>query len=285
MLEFWFGVLFMKKNYSEVKEQEHEQARRSPFLDFLLVMFSTLFVICAGILGFQLYSAKCEKDNYNELAQIAGTVQTEQKQDEPQIKEPTREERFAQLSELNPDFVGWLSIPGTKVNYPVVYTPSKPEYYLRRNFYGKKAVGGVPFEGAGCTDDGNSIIIHGHNMDNGTMFADIMKYKDESYFKEHPIVHYDTPEQDGEYEVMSAFYYDATLNEDPGHFNLYNYAGRLNEAAFGELIAQTSRLSQYDTGVTAEYGDRILILSTCSYHTQNGRFLLMARQKGGMPQE
>lgn len=260
------------------KASKPQRKKSCGLLNFLLAMFCTLFVICLFVIGFKLYHAKQEKNLYSSLAQIAGTAQSgsEQTAEAPKI---SREERFAQLLEQNPYFVGWLSIPDTQVNYPVVYTPDQPEFYLRRNFYGEKAVGGVPFLSAGCTEDGNSTIIHGHNMNNGTMFADILKYKDESFFAEHPTIFYDTLNETGAYDVMAAFYYDATFCEDPGHFDIYRYVGALNETDFNELLAQTSRLSLYNTDVTAEYGDELLILSTCSYHTENGRFLVMARKK------
>lgn len=270
----------MEDFYQQLNVEGGKKAKRkgNGLLNFLLALFSTLFVICLFVVCFKLYRAKQEKDLYSSLAQIAGTVQTETNI-EAASAELSKQERFAQLLEVNPYFVGWLSIPDTQVNYPVVYTPDQPEFYLRRNFYGKKAVGGVPFLGAGCTEDGNSTIIHGHNMNNGTMFADILKYKDENFFTEHPTIFYDTLNETGAYDVMAAFYYDATFREEPGHFDVYRYAGALNETDFNELVAQTSRLSLYDTGVTAEYGDEILILSTCSYHTENGRFLVMARKK------
>ena len=250
-------------------------------MTILMVVFAGIFLLSVGMIGKKLWEAHTQKENFKDLQQIAGTVQ---KPEQPEVDDAAKAEaeRLAGLQALhdqNPDFAGWLQIPDTNINYPVMCTPDDVEYYLYRDFDGNKAVSGVPFLGGGCTSFSSSVIVHGHNMRNGTMFHDLMKYMKQDFWEAHPVITYSTLEKYGQYEVLAAFNYDATLNPDPAAFNLYAYAGDLSEEDFNTLMDYITRHDLYDTGVTAEYGDRLLILSTCAYHTENGRFVVVGREK------
>ena len=257
------------------------------WMNLLLCFFVAMFVVCVVVIATKLVGAKQEKDNYDKLAEIAGMedntpagpTQAELDEAAAAAAEQERLDRLIELHEMNEDFSGWLSIPDTNINYPVMCTPDDVEYYLHRDFYKEKAVGGVPFLGGGCTPFSSSIIMHGHHMKNGTMFADLMKYMKKDFWQQHPVVYYSTLEKDGAYEVMAAFNYDASVSTAPDAFNLYRYGGDLDQEAFNTLMGYVGSHKIYDTGITAEYGDRLLILSTCAYHTENGRFIVVARQK------
>ena len=255
--------------------------KKEPLLTVLMVLFAAIFLLSVGMIGKKLWDAHTQKENFKNLQQIAGTVhKPENTAAEDAAK--AEAERLAGLQALhdkNPDFAGWLQIPDSNVNYPVMCTPDDVEHYLYRDFDGNKAVSGVPFLGGGCTSFSSSVIVHGHNMRNGTMFHDLMQYADPAYWQAHPVITYSTLEQYGQYEVLAAFNYDATMNPDPSAFNLYSYAGDLSEADFQTLVDYIARHKLYDTGVTAAYGDRLLILSTCAYHTENGRFIVVGREK------
>jgi sortase B len=186
---------------------------------------------------------------------------------------------YAQLHQENPDLAGWLYIEGTDLDYPVLYTPDDPEYYLRRAFDGSYAYSGSLFVGAGCTPDGTNVIIYGHHMNSGTMFGELLNYKNVSYFNEHPTIHYDTLDELGEYEVLSVFYARVYTSADTDVFRYYQYTDLSDESRFNEFVSQAKAASIYDTGVDAQYGDRLLTLSTCSYHTTNGRFVVVAKRK------
>jgi sortase B len=186
---------------------------------------------------------------------------------------------YAQLHQENPDLAGWLYIEGTDLDYPVLYTPDDPEYYLRRAFDGSYAYSGSLFVGAGCTPDGTNVIIYGHHMNTGTMFGELLNYKNVSYFNEHPTIHYDTLGETGEYEVLAVFYARVYTSADTDVFRYYQYTDLSDESRFNEFVSQAKAASIYDTGVDAQYGDRLITLSTCSYHTTNGRFVVVARRK------
>lgn len=157
-------------------------------------------------------------------------------------------------------------------------TPDDPEYYLRRDFEKNDSISGVPFLGAGCDLNSNNMIVYGHNMKNGTMFADLLNFQDEEYLDTHPVISFDTLAGPGEYEIIGAFRDKVHYQNEQNVFRYYEYGGELTEEQFGEYIAKIKELSLFDTGITAEYGDQLLTLSTCSYHTKNGRFVVVAKK-------
>lgn len=191
--------------------------------------------------------------------------------------QPT-ESKYKGVSEQNPDFFGWILIPDTKINYPVMYTLDDPEYYLYRAFDKSESSSGTPFMDGNCFYNCGNYSIFGHNMNSGTMFAGLLKYKDENYYKNHSKIYFDTLKDLGEYEVMAAFYSKAYDEADTDVFRYYNYTNLLDEDTFDEYINKVKSSALYDTGVDARYGDQLITLSTCSYHTDNGRFVVVARQ-------
>lgn len=252
-----------------------------------------LVILCTGILlfsiaglGWTLWKSKQEDDDFAELARIVEmetAVTAEISNDgakTEQEEEPVRVHNYEELYNMNPDFIGWLCIDGTKINYPVMHTPEDSQYYIYRDFCGKKTASGTPFMGGDCTVDSDSIIIHGHNMKNDTMFGSLDEYRSRDYWKEHPVIKFDTLEEDREYEIFSVFT-TRLLYENETGFRYYGYVGDLSEEYFNEFVGQAIRASHYDTGIVPEYGDQILMLSTCSYHTENGRLVVAAYRKRG----
>jgi sortase B len=181
---------------------------------------------------------------------------------------------YHSLSEKNPDMVGWLSVPGTDFSYPVMYTPQDGEYYLRRDFYGKASYSGTPFLDARCDMGSGSLFVHGHNLENGTMFEFLLSYQDCGYWQAHPKIRFDSLAELREYTVIGAFF----TQIDEAHFPYYEYCGALDLQQFQEYVEQIQMQALYDTGNTAGFGDQLLTLSTCSYHAENGRFVLVAKR-------
>lgn len=187
------------------------------------------------------------------------------------------------LAEENQHLAAWLTIEGTEVDYPVMYTPEEPEYYLRRAFDGSYALSGSLFIGAGCVPDGSNVLIYGHEMQDGSMFGGLDRYAQEEYAREHPEICYDRIREDGSYEhrtflVMAAFYSRVYQPEEENVFRYYHAIDLSEESAFKDYVSQVETASLYDLGVSAAYGDRLLTLSTCSSHTQDGRFVVVARE-------
>ena len=189
----------------------------------------------------------------------------------------TAYETYRAVYEQNHDFVGWLSISDTSINYPVVQTPEDPDHYLRRGFDGEYSYYGVPYVQSNCDlSSSSNLVIYGHNMNDGSMFADLCEYADQDFYREHPTIRFDTLAQFGEYQVIAAF---KTVAYSDAGFAYYQFVDGSQED-FEAYVAQCKALSLYDTGVTAEYGDRLITLSTCEYSRDNGRMVVVAKRVG-----
>lgn len=199
---------------------------------------------------------------------------TEPEETGPQILE-VLQEPYAE----NSDLAGWIQIPDTMINYPVMYTPDDGEKYIYADFEGNFDVGGLPFIEDGCSLDPESdnLIIYGHNMKNGSMFADLMKYTDRSFWEAHPTIHFATLYEARTYEIIAAFY-DRVYYKSEDCFKFYQFIDAETEEDFNEAMTYYQENSLYDTGVTATYGDNLITLVTCTYHVENGRFVVVARE-------
>lgn len=207
---------------------------------------------------------------------------TEQVQTDPATEpdEPVMLDYMAELYAQNPEIVGWLKIEDTVVDYPVMHTPDDPQKYIRKNFEGGYSVGGTLFIDGSCSMDPQSdnLIIYGHNMKNGTMFSTVKSYEKKSFWEKHPEIQFTTLYEERTYEVLAAFY-DRVYYKYENVFKFYQFIDAETEEDFDEAISYFKENSVYDTGVTAEYGDSLIMLVTCSYHTDYGRFVVVAREK------
>ena len=195
----------------------------------------------------------------------------------PATSEPVVLPQYEALYELNSESFGWLTIEGLEIDYPVMYSPARPEYYLNRDFYGAYSNSGVPFIDGRCPADGNYYLIYGHLMQNKSIFGRLPQYADEKCWQENPVIRFDTVFEERAYAVMSCFYTRLYRDYEQG-FRYYKYYDLTEEAVFNEYVDQVMALALYDTGVTAEYGDELLVLSTCSHHTADGRFVVVAKR-------
>lgn len=188
---------------------------------------------------------------------------------------------YAPYYEQNPDMIGWLSIEGTVIDYPVVRTPGDNEKYLRLGFDGAYATGGTLFLDERCDPGVEKVtanqMIYGHDMHDGTMFGDLHLYAGEDYGKEHSLIRFDTLHEVGEYQLLAAFYTQVYYTTDTC-FKYYQFFDAENEAEFNSYVENVKALAEYDTGVSAEFGDTLLTLSTCSDHVENGRFVVVAKK-------
>ena len=191
-------------------------------------------------------------------------------------EELTAFEKYADVYAQNSDLVGWISIPGTRIDYPVMQTKDSPDFYLKHAFDKSYSSYGVPYIQENC-DIGlsDNLVLYGHHMNNGSMFSDLCKYESEDFYREHTIIHFDTLDSFGEYEVVAAF---KTVAYSEDGFKYYHFVNAESAEAFDEYIAQCKALALYDTGVTAEYGDQLITLSTCEYSRTNGRMVVVAKK-------
>ena len=183
---------------------------------------------------------------------------------------------YSQVYTTNSDYVGWIKVQGTKIDYPVMQTPDDEQYYLHRNFYKKYDYSGVPF----CSADADlkrpseNIVIYGHHMRAGTMFSNLDLFKKESFYKSHKTFTFDTIYRSGTYEIIAVCLTDA----NDGSFPYWMYID-CSEADFNDYLTWMSANALYHTdGINSvQYGDKLVTLSTCAYHVNNGRLIVIGK--------
>ena len=186
--------------------------------------------------------------------------------------------RLQEQYEKNPDLAGWLTIPGTRIDYPVMYSPDEPERYLHANFEVSYSLAGLPFIDAACDPESGNRIIYAHNMLDGSMFRTLLKYQQKDFWQRNPVISFSTLYEEQEYEVVAAFY-DKVYKKSDTNFKFYQFYDTSDQSSFDEAMAYYREHALYDTGVTAQCGDLFLTLVTCAYQTENGRFVVVARKK------
>ncbi len=198
---------------------------------------------------------------------------------------------MSELYDKNQDVIGWLKIEDTPVDYPVMQTMEDEEYYLHRNFEGRDSVEGsliLDTDSAAGTGtkaheykDGDSpstnLIIHGHNMKNGSMFGSLDYYRDETYCREHNIIEFSSLYEKRRYEVISVFL-SQVFKADQDVFKYYKFFEADSEEEFRDFYDNIKELALYDTGVEASFGDEFITLSVCAYHVTNGRLVVVGKR-------
>ena len=255
----------------------------------LFLILLAVFCVSAYMVASQLLQERNEDNAFAALitqveAERAASAPSSSKEETPEQggSEPGMLTAYASLFESNSDLFGWIEIEGTKLNYPVMYTPDDPEHYLRRAFDGSRSMSGVPFLDGRCFEGCGNYLIYGHHMKNGTMFASITSYAKEAFWQEHPVIRFDTLYETGTYEIVAAFYAKVYSADDVDVFRYYVYTDLSDPEVFAEYAEQIKGAALYDTGIEVAYGDQLLTLSTCEYHTANGRFVVVAKKADGV---
>lgn len=191
---------------------------------------------------------------------------------------------FKKLYETNSDVRGWISIPDTQLTQ-VVMQGVDNSFYLNRNYKKEKSALGAPFIDyrAFLSDahQSTNLTIYGHAAKNGTHFAAVKDYKDVSFYKEHPVIDFNTIYGNGKYKIIGFFMEDVSIDNT----KMFNYHDQveLDEAGFKKFISEMEKRSYFNTGVDVEYGDHLISLSTCDEDIVKGtstpfRSVLVARK-------
>lgn len=202
--------------------------------------------------------------------------EAESQSEETEIQ-PVMLEQYRELYEKNNDLAGWLTIDGTVIDYPVMQCEDN-EYYLHHDFYGEESKYGCLYvKDAADLAEGTNFIIYGHNMKDGSMFGDLDYYKKKSFYEEHSLISFDTLYEERTYEIVSVFL-SQVYREDENVFKYYQFYQADSEEEFDSFYKNIKQLALYDTKAEAEYGDTFLTLSTCAYHVQDGRLVVVAKR-------
>ena len=186
----------------------------------------------------------------------------------------TAYEKYAAVYEQNSDFVGWISIDGTNINYPVMQS-TETDYYLKRAFDKSHSAYGTPYVQENCIlGSSDNCIIYGHHMKDGSMFADLCRYESEIFtvsIRSSALIRWRITASMRLWLCSRPWFIPRMV------FKYYHFVDAENEAEFDGFIAQCKALALYDTGVSAEYGDQLITFSTCEYSRTNGRMVVVAK--------
>ncbi len=245
-------------------------------------IFKVIYIILAIIIILAvLYIIKYFFDKYKNISNN-GNIYDDIKINSDEITKNKTEKmlKVEELKKINSDVIGWLEIKGTNINYPVLQCTDN-SYYMTHDYKKDSSKNGSLFldKDYNWSIPSTNLLIYGHNMQDGLMFSDLLNYKDESFYKEHPTINFTTENDDSEYEIISAFESRVYYKSEKNVFRYYFFVNANNENEYNEFIENAKSASLYDTGKTAKYNDKLITLSTCSYHTEDGRFAVVARKK------
>lgn len=225
------------------------------------------------------------------LEQIKEDIPKENTDINQPIEEIVMLPEYEALYRKNSDIIGWLKIEDTLIDYPVMQTPEDENYYLYRGFdktdnqNGSLIMDTDSVVGMGILENqysggiapSTNLIIHGHTMKSGQMFGNLMLYEKEEYGKEHNIIKFDSLYEHREYELISVFYSQVFYKSDQV-FKFYKFFEADTQEEFDDWYTNIKEMSCYDTGVTATFGDEFITLSCCSYHVEDGRFVVVGKR-------
>lgn len=262
-------------------------SRRIKFGVFAFLLLAVL-VTCGVMISSELLSRQKEKEDFDQLVKLVTvenpdvsptptgppapdkppeTVATPAQDNKEELQRERRD--LSELFAMNNDFVGWLCIPETDINYPVMHTTDDPELYLRRNFHGEYSESGVPFLDFRCSLDSDNLIIYGHNMMNGTMFAGLQGYVQEDFCTAHQIIEFQTADGCVEYQVFAVAWVKSSDD-------WYKFVNPDTSEDFNSAVEKVAGKALFIINPAPEYGQQILTLSTCYDSANNGRLLVLA---------
>lgn len=249
----------------------------------LVVLLLAVFLFSGWKVMGALRDYKMGESFYEEIEQFVSVPESEEtkpketvKTQEKTVSEETQpkiedsqvwpEVDFAALQEINPDVIGWIYLPDTQVNYPVLQGDTNDEY-LYALMTGEFNGAGSIFLEAGLPSDfsAKNNVVYGHNMINGTMFADIADYRDQSYYEAHPYIMLMTPDGNYYVRIFSGYVIDIW-----GDAWKTSFTG--NE--FAQWLQARTQNSFFETDVVPTISDHVITFSTCTYESDDARFIL-----------
>lgn len=256
-----------------------------------VIIVALIFAVSAFFLIRYYVQSRQAQNTYEDLSHMVSMAQAElpQQQTElgPAMAEVTDPEtgevktvlaEYAPIYQLNPDTVGWIRIEGMEIDFPVLYHPQVQDYYLYRDFYGDSSSHGAVYIREACDPftPSDNVVIYGHRMRDGSMFSPLLQYTEKSFWESHRYIRFDALDQYRTYEILAVFTIDSTLDSD---FLYHEFVNAEDPAEFDTFIAQCEKYALYETDVDAQYGDKLITLSTC-YGQIGGvtRLVVVAKQ-------
>lgn len=231
-----------------------------------------IILLCGFMVGRDLLTKQKEKNEFLNLADMITLDDSKNKADLQEKEQKEKKRNLSALSAENSECIVWIYIPGTQINYPVMHTPKEPQKYLNRNFYGEYSYSGVPFLDGRCDLESDNLILYGHHMRNGTMFAGLCNFTESKFCKQHSLIEFESKAECGQYTVFAVM---RTNTES----EWYRFIETETEEEYNRFIEIAKKGSLYVTGITPVYGEQILTLSTCIGIAGNERLIVAAVKK------
>ena len=259
----------------------HSHPKRKLPLILLFVVFFAITVFAGYKVATILLEYKAGTDTYKDLEQYVYIDTSDMEESDPFAKpsaapeataEPEKElvwpvVDFESLWNINDDIVGWIYIPGTKVNYPIVQGYNNDQYLYRMIDGAYNSSGSIFMDYRNESDFSNRhTIIYGHHMNNGSMFSDLLNYKEQKYFDEHPVALIITPDQNYTLEFFTGYVADTRDSAWDRSFS--------SDEAYGNWLRSIGKKSRFYINIIPEASDRVVTLSTCSYEFDDARFVM-----------
>lgn len=248
--------------------------KKNKLTNLLIIILLSISIFFGLKAYYEYHNLKESEKLYDEIAKIveAGRENNTSSEDMELIEIS----EYWDLYQRNSDFLAWIKIDGTRVDYPIMHTPNEPEKYLRKDFNENYSIPGTIFMDYRNDLNSDNLIIYGHYMENGTMFGDLTKFLDKDFLESHQIINFDTLESKSEYEIFSVFH-DHVRNVDDNSFKYYNVID-IEEDEYQNVIKILKDKSEVKVDVDIKEGDQLMMLSTCSYHQKDGRFVVVAHK-------
>lgn len=243
----------------------------------LICAFSILLAVSSGFFIKHYIDSEKQSELYDNLIETVEKTDTE-KDTMTYSQDKSFLSNYQDLYLQNNDMVGWIKIEDTKINYPVMQSKNNPNFYLKHGFDKAYTDYGCPYIQENCDVDipSDNLIIYGHNMKDSSMFSGLMKYTDKDFYESHKTIRFDTLTEKCNYEIIAAF--KVVYTDSSESFKYYQFVNADSVDEFNAYINKCKELALYDTEVTAEYGDKLITLSTCEYSRNNGRMVVVAKK-------
>ncbi len=259
------------------RQKKHSKLSRTA--NIVITVIAVLVLVVSGAFCIKYFVEFYQSKNQNDALAALVTESEETYPAEPAFVQP----KYRSLYNENNDFVGWITVPNTAINHPVVQGEDN-SYYLRRDFYKQYLRRGTIFMDYRNDPENLNVntILYGHNYLDSTMFSDLEKYKDIEFYKTAPVIEFNTIYGDYKWKVFAVFLTTASPELDNGYVFNYIYPF-MTESSTEEFIAEVAKRSLYDTGVDVLPTDKILTLSTCTRDMditrkqEDARCVVMAR--------
>lgn len=186
-----------------------------------------------------------------------------------------------QLQAENPDFKGWIKIPGTNIDNPIYQTADNDFYLTHNQLKQRDSHGALFFDYRNVITSAKidkNLVIYGHNMKNGSMFGTLSRLRSLPFYKENPTIEFATPYDSGIYKIYSIFILNASKSDDNGYIYNITRQNFIDEDDFDAWTAEAYERSLIITNVDVQYGDDIITLVTCVNDFKDARLVVMARK-------